>query len=617
MSLSQTLPPASNPSPAAAPAPSRAAQWLRLACVLVFLTLCILVPFALWGDALDQATPAWLGRADHAAWLAALGIALLVADVLLPIPSSVVGMALCWTLGPLWGGAAFALGLTLSFALGYALGRLVPEHRIRHWVGAPLWDAVSRRARHQALWWIVAARPLPLLAEMSALLAGVWRLPTLPALAMAALSSCIVAALYAGSAWLGLNQPGMGITLLATLTLPTLTWVLHRVVVQRISAEAGAPATGAPAAGASASGNSSKGAGKAAGAAALLAAAMLLATGPAPANAQTAPAGTAAKAGKTAKDSQAAAHHKMMSAIHTYYTGGVHNDKRCKPPQKCIHPRGPGEPTNPIYPKWWTSDWTMYRVFNNYEQYPPPYASPPAGLTPADYQVSYGWTAYDDTYVPKDRDGRGAMMEHYEKFCLPIFPMANNFTCSFVSLGNKAYFLRYDDRPAGTPECCQFSLHNHPPRRDFIKHLPYNAKQSTHLDGSVQAYSRLVGPHKILFGYSFYKEATSDDPTNPKSPKYRHPQSFFFSGYYDPQNPGTPPDAPIVSQNYTNFAAKKPDPATTWDQVPKMCSPNPGWCCLFAGDCPGNNAAGASPAAVLTGAKSAPATWADMDAPAK
>jgi uncharacterized membrane protein YdjX (TVP38/TMEM64 family) len=217
--------------------PSRASQWLRLGGVLLLLTLCILVPFALWGDALDRAAPAWLGQPDNLLLLATLGIALLIADVLLPIPSSVVGMALCWTLGPLWGGATFALGLTLSFAFGYALGRLAPDGRIRQWVGPPLWDAVSRKARHQALWWIVAARPLPLLAEMSALLAGVWRVPPLRALSMAALSSSVVAALYAASAWLGMNAPGLGITLLATLALPASTWVLHRVLVQRMTKE--------------------------------------------------------------------------------------------------------------------------------------------------------------------------------------------------------------------------------------------------------------------------------------------------------------------------------------------------------------------------------------------
>lgn len=286
------------------------------------------------------------------------------------------------------------------------------------------------------------------------------------------------------------------------------------------------------------------------------------------------------------------------SARHTYYSGGVHNDKGCLPPQTCIHRRKPGEPSDPHYPQWWTSKWTMYRVFSNYDRFPPPYASPPSGLDPADYQASYGASYYDATYLPPDKDGSGAMMERYEKFCLPIFPSANNFSCAFVSLGNKAYFLRFEDRPPGTPACCQFSLHNHPPTRDFIKHLPYNAQQSTHLGGSVQAYSRQIGPQKILFGYAFEKQARSDEPGNPQAPAYRHPQSFFFSG-----SPTTPPDAPIVSQNYTDFRADQPDPRETWDKVAQICAPTPGWCCLFAGDCPDSPGSQATPAA----------SWADMD----
>jgi hypothetical protein len=263
---------------------------------------------------------------------------------------------------------------------------------------------------------------------------------------------------------------------------------------------------------------------------------------------------------------------------HVYYTGGVHNDKDCVPASKCIYERKPGEPSDPLYPVWWSSDWLMYRVFNNYGKFPPPYASPPEGLTPNDYQVSKGATYYDSTYVPVDRDGVGAMMEHYEKFCLPIFPMPNNYTCSFISLGNKAYFLRYDDRPPNTPQCCQFSLKNHPPRRDFIKHLPYSPLDSSRVGGTVQAYS--ITPGGILFGYAFYK-TPQPDSFNKKAKPYRHPQSFYFAG-----QPTDPPSAPIVSQNYTNFRMQRPDPAKTWDQVAKMCPAQPGWCCLFADDCP-------------------------------
>lgn len=265
---------------------------------------------------------------------------------------------------------------------------------------------------------------------------------------------------------------------------------------------------------------------------------------------------------------------------HYYYTGGTHNDKGCTPPKKCVYERTAGEPSDPAFPTYWTSEWTMYKVFNNYDKFPPPYSLPPAGLTSADYEVSYGATYYDSTYKPADGDGEGAMMEHYEKRCLPIFPIKNDFTCSFVSLGNKAYFLRYQDRPAGTPACCQFSLKNHPPRTDFIKHLPYNKEKSTHIGGTVQAYSMEVGPQKILFGYSFEATPRPDNFDKTATP-YRHPQSFFFSG-----DPGTPPNAPIVSQNYTNFRMQRPDPRQTWDQVAQMCPANPEWCCLFDSDCP-------------------------------
>lgn len=286
---------------------------------------------------------------------------------------------------------------------------------------------------------------------------------------------------------------------------------------------------------------------------------------------------------------------------HTYYTGGVHNDLGCVPERRCVFPRKPGEPSDPQYPEWWVSTWTMYRVFANYDKFPPPYASPPAGLTPADYQVSYGASYYDASYVPKNGDGQGAMMEYYEAYCLPIFPSANNFSCAFVSLGNAAYFLRYEDRPAGTPQCCRFSPKNHPPRRDFIKHLPYDAARSAHLGGAIQAYAREIGPQKILFGYAFWRAETSDDPVDPNAPKYRHPQSFYFSG-----SPTDPPDAPIVSQNYTSFRAQRPDPAHTWDQVAQMCPADPEWCCLFADDCPGNDDA--------TRLRARPgSSWSDLD----
>jgi hypothetical protein len=304
----------------------------------------------------------------------------------------------------------------------------------------------------------------------------------------------------------------------------------------------------------------------------LVAAGCLLSLLPSSLSASGVPPKTPAAAGAKAQDDPA--------LRHLYFTNGVHNDVGCVPPSKCLAERKPGEPSDPEYPAWWMSEWTMYRVFKDYQEFPPPYASPPAGLTPDDYEVSYGATFYDSTFVPKDGDGTGAMLEHYKERCLPIFPSDNKFTCSFVSLGNKAYFLRYES-PTAPPKCCRFSPKNHPPRRDFIKHLPYSAERSRHLDNSLQAYALVVpnGGDGILFGYAFEKTPAPDSYDKTAAP-YRHPQSFYFSG-----SPTDPPNAPIVSQNYTNFRMEQPK-GETWDEVARLCSPEPEWCCLFPSDCP-------------------------------
>ncbi len=266
-----------------------------------------------------------------------------------------------------------------------------------------------------------------------------------------------------------------------------------------------------------------------------------------------------------------------------YPTYGVHNPPKYSPCEcpDCLYQRGPGEPSDPLYPPYWSARWTMYRVFRNYVDNPPPYdGRPPASLKEGiDYQVSYGATFYDSTWRGPNGE-EGAMMEHYEEWSLPIFPMDNHFTSSFISLGNTAYFITYDkDRPKGMPRICLFSDLNYPPSRDFIKHLPYSRADSERLGGRIQGYSFWTSPDPkkppiqvgaspdrtadgaVLFGYAF-KSTWEPDAADASAAPYRHPHSFYFSGF-----PLTPPNAPIVSQNYTDFAMIRPDPARTWDLV--------------------------------------------------
>jgi hypothetical protein len=282
-------------------------------------------------------------------------------------------------------------------------------------------------------------------------------------------------------------------------------------------------------------------------------------------------------------------------ADNVYSTYGVHNaasDSPCAN-ANCVYVRGLGEPTDPQYPEYWSSNWKMYRVFQGYVENPPPYdGAPPKALKAGrDYETSDGATYYDNTW--RGPMGEGAMMEHYQERCLPIFPISNHFTCSFISLGDAAFFVTYDkDRPSGMPPVCLFSPMNRPPRPDFINHLPYSRSDSDRLGDRVQSYSFWVdgasgkpiqvgvGPdrtndHAIMFGYAFLSKATRD-LVNKLAKPYRHPQSFYFSGF-----PVAPAYAPIVSQNYTNFAMIRPDPKMTWDLVSKFDAKSLPQCQLF------------------------------------
>jgi hypothetical protein len=290
-----------------------------------------------------------------------------------------------------------------------------------------------------------------------------------------------------------------------------------------------------------------------------------------------------------------------------YQTYGAHNPAEASPcqVQGCVYPRSQGDPPDPTWPVYWQSGWTMYRVYNGYQDHPPPYpGKPPAPLKEGtDYQTSHGATFYDSTW--RSASGEGAMKEQYDNFCLPIFPLANAYSCAFISLGNTAYFVAGEGRPAWMPHVCLFSPENHPPRRDFISHLPYSAADSARIGAGGQAYSFWISaangyvmqvgasPDRtadggILFGYGFQKDAYGAVL----------PQSFYFSGY-----PLAPANAPIVSQNYTNFAATQPPPGT-WDEVAGLDPDSLPACQLFD---PPSDAAETNEATV----KRAP-TWGDI-----
>lgn len=120
------------------------------------------------GVPVDDAAP-WMGRGGAAA--AGAGVALLVVDVALPVPSSGVMMAHGALFG-LWTGAALSLAGSLgAAAVGFGAGR-AGTRWIRRLVTPEEHERAGRLLSRWGVLAIVASRPVPMLAETVMILAG-------------------------------------------------------------------------------------------------------------------------------------------------------------------------------------------------------------------------------------------------------------------------------------------------------------------------------------------------------------------------------------------------------------------------------------------------------------
>ncbi|MGA8045511.1 MAG: VTT domain-containing protein [Dermatophilaceae bacterium] len=153
----------------------------------------------------------WLQTVSLAA--AVIGVGLLVVDAFVPVPSSVVMVALGATFGLVGGIALSVLGSVGGFALAYAVGRrsrdavasaVVPDDLTRGSALIQRWGVLA----------IVASRPVPLVAETVAISAGAFGLRPVPAVGAALAGALGPAAVFAYAGWRGATT-GQGVALFA------------------------------------------------------------------------------------------------------------------------------------------------------------------------------------------------------------------------------------------------------------------------------------------------------------------------------------------------------------------------------------------------------------------
>jgi membrane protein DedA with SNARE-associated domain len=154
----------------------------------------IILPFLVFGERLEF----WSveAMAGTQAGIAATGFVLLVADVLLPVPSSFVLTALGTALGFLPGIAVGALGMTAGCCLAYALGNWLGPDRAGAFITPAERARLSRLLDRNGLLMLAACRAVPVLAEASILVAGILRLPRRRVLAVTTCANIGVSGCY-------------------------------------------------------------------------------------------------------------------------------------------------------------------------------------------------------------------------------------------------------------------------------------------------------------------------------------------------------------------------------------------------------------------------------------
>ena len=204
-----------------------AIKWVLLVVILLAI---VLVPFFVAGGAIESWTKDFIDTAGEHPWLCAAVLGgLLASDILLPIPSSIVSTACGLLLGAAMGTSVSLLGMTISCILGYWLGRGCGRALATRLVSADDLDSFqSVHARFED-WAVVISRPVPVLAEVSVLFAGLSRMPAPRFFLLSTLANLGVSLGYALVGAYASSANAFFVAFVGAMLLPGLAMLLARI----------------------------------------------------------------------------------------------------------------------------------------------------------------------------------------------------------------------------------------------------------------------------------------------------------------------------------------------------------------------------------------------------
>lgn len=169
----------------------------RTLALLVGVCVAVIVPFVLFEEPIERFFAGFQSMGGQAQWVtASILFGALALDIFLPIPSSLVS-TLCGMLLGTWGGWALSfMAMNVSAAIGYWLGACCAG-RARRLIGAEEGQALEGFFARYGAVVLVGLRAVPVLAEASAVFAGLGRLGVGRSALWLGLGNALVSLVYA------------------------------------------------------------------------------------------------------------------------------------------------------------------------------------------------------------------------------------------------------------------------------------------------------------------------------------------------------------------------------------------------------------------------------------
>jgi len=207
---------------------------MRLFLLFIGLAAIVLAIFFIWGEPLlttfsHEGSVTWLNKYGSWAWAAA--IILLMGDILLPLPATLIMSALGYLYGALTGGLISIAGSFLAGSVGYWLCYMMGEKAALKLLGQKDYERGKKLAHSVGGWVVALSRWLPVFPEVIACMAGLTRMPPRNFHLALLCGSVPLGFTYAFVGAAGIEQPLLAILLSACL--PPLIWLFVRTVFKK------------------------------------------------------------------------------------------------------------------------------------------------------------------------------------------------------------------------------------------------------------------------------------------------------------------------------------------------------------------------------------------------